>query len=166
MNCTVSPIHDSALAPAALLEIVQLDRLLRITREERRLVQHMATRAMVRGVAHEIKNPLGGLRGAAQLLESELEKLRDSLTTANDAFNTVQGSYYKLGSDVARVEQAIKHHRESRQQQQQELQRAEETLGEVESHIRLDTERLAELAADLENIGPECNDARGRVEWR
>lgn len=74
VNCTVSPILDSALAPAALLEIVQLDRLLRITREERRLVQHMATRAMVRGVAHEIKNPLGGLRGAAQLLESELEK--------------------------------------------------------------------------------------------
>ncbi len=74
VNCTVSPILDSALAPAALLEIVQLDRLLRITREERRLVQHMVTRDMVRGVAHEIKNPLGGLRGAAQLLQSELDK--------------------------------------------------------------------------------------------
>lgn len=74
VNCTVSPILDSALAPAALLEIVQLDRLLRITREERRLVQHMVSRDMVRGVAHEIKNPLGGLRGAAQLLQSELEK--------------------------------------------------------------------------------------------
>ncbi len=72
VNCTVSPILDSALAPAALLEIVQLDRLLRITREERRLVQHMVSRDMVRGVAHEIKNPLGGLRGAAQLLQSEL----------------------------------------------------------------------------------------------
>ena len=36
------------------------------------MAQHQAARAVVRGLAHEIKNPLGGLRGAAQLLEREL----------------------------------------------------------------------------------------------
>ena len=96
-------------------------------------------------------------------IESELETLRQNLTEANDAFNTVQGRYYKLGSDVARVEQAIQHHRESRQQQQQELSRAEETLAEVETHIRLDTERLAELSGNLEAIGPEYTAASERL---
>ncbi len=97
-------------------------------------------------------------------IESELEKLRDSLATANEAFNTVQGKYYKMGADVARVEQAIQHHRESRQQQQQELTRAEHTLGEVEEHIRLDTARLAELSASIETIGPEYSVAHSRLE--
>lgn len=56
-------------APASLLlEIQQVDRLLRIAREEALLATHAATRALIRGVAHEIKNPLGGIRGAAQLL--------------------------------------------------------------------------------------------------
>jgi two-component system nitrogen regulation sensor histidine kinase GlnL len=57
----------------------QQDRHLRISREEGLLAQGNATRALVRGLAHEIKNPLGGLRGAAQLLERELhnEELKE-----------------------------------------------------------------------------------------
>jgi chromosome segregation protein len=88
-------------------------------------------------------------------IEAELEKLRDSLTSANESFNTVQGQYYKLGADVARIEQAIQHNKESRQQQQEELSRAEQTLAEVEEHIRVDTTRLEELARDIEANGPE-----------
>ncbi|MDW3095906.1 MAG: nitrogen regulation protein NR(II) [Gammaproteobacteria bacterium] len=56
-----------------LVEIVILDRQLKILKESHLLKEHQATRSMLRGMAHEIKNPLGGLRGAAQLLESELE---------------------------------------------------------------------------------------------
>lgn len=55
-----------------LLEIQGRDRLLRIEREEELLERHITTRNLVRGMAHEIKNPLGGIRGAAQLLEREL----------------------------------------------------------------------------------------------
>ena len=88
-------------------------------------------------------------------IEAELEKLRDSLTGANESFNTVQGHYYKLGADVARIEQAIQHNKESRQQQQQELSRAEQTLAEVEEHIRVDSNRLEQLARDIETNGPE-----------
>lgn len=57
-----------------LLEFSGLDRHLRITREEHLAAQHAASRSLVRGLAHEIKNPLGGLRGAAQLLERELDE--------------------------------------------------------------------------------------------
>lgn len=55
-----------------LIEIQARDRLLRIEREEELLTRHATTRNLVRGLAHEIKNPLGGIRGAAQLLEREL----------------------------------------------------------------------------------------------
>ena len=96
--------------------------------------------------------------------EAELEKLRVSLTEANETFNTVQGHYYKLGADVARVEQAIQYNRDSRQQQQQELTRVQQTLGEVEDHIKLDSTRLEELARDLEDVEPELATGRERTE--
>ncbi len=68
VDCIVTPSGREDL----LLEIMQVDRHLRIAHEEHLLVQQQAARELLRGMAHEIKNPLGGLRGAAQLLESEL----------------------------------------------------------------------------------------------
>jgi two-component system nitrogen regulation sensor histidine kinase GlnL len=55
-----------------ILEIHTIDRQLRISREERLISSQQTTNALVKGLAHEIKNPLGGLRGAAQLLAREL----------------------------------------------------------------------------------------------
>lgn len=72
VNCTVLPIYHAESTEALLMELHQVDRQIRITREEHLLSQHQATQALLRGLAHEIKNPLGGLRGAAQLLEREL----------------------------------------------------------------------------------------------
>ncbi|NKN32640.1 nitrogen regulation protein NR(II) [Marichromatium bheemlicum] len=72
VNCTVQPMHHCGADEGVLVELYQVDRQLRITREEHLLTQHRATQALIRGLAHEIKNPLGGLRGAAQLLEQEL----------------------------------------------------------------------------------------------
>ncbi|HQU14571.1 MAG TPA: nitrogen regulation protein NR(II) [Gammaproteobacteria bacterium] len=72
VDCTVTPILEADSSPAVVLELLQVDRHLRITREENLIAQSQVTRALIRGLAHEIKNPLGGLRGAAQLLEREL----------------------------------------------------------------------------------------------
>lgn len=55
-----------------VIEVQHLDRLLRISREEATTAAQETTRNLVRGMAHEIKNPLGGIRGAAQLLAREL----------------------------------------------------------------------------------------------
>ncbi len=70
VTCTVTPVNttDAAL----LLEFQQMDQQLRIAREERMLIQQQANSELLRNLAHEIRNPLGGLRGAAQLLEHEL----------------------------------------------------------------------------------------------
>jgi two-component system nitrogen regulation sensor histidine kinase GlnL len=67
----VSPLHDIA-GLAFLVELQPVERMLRINREENLLSAEQTTRTVVRGLAHEIKNPLGGIRGAAQLLEREL----------------------------------------------------------------------------------------------
>jgi two-component system nitrogen regulation sensor histidine kinase GlnL len=72
VNCTVLPLHQFEKGVELLVELHQVDRQLRISREEHLISQHQATQALIRGLAHEIKNPLGGLRGAAQLLEQEL----------------------------------------------------------------------------------------------
>lgn len=73
VDCTLIPTVDDDGNPITIVELQQIDRHLRIRREERLLTQQALTRDVVRGLAHEIKNPLGGLRGAAQLLEGELD---------------------------------------------------------------------------------------------
>jgi len=78
VDCTVIPLRQGHRVNELLVEIQQVDRQLRISREEQILARNEASRALVRGLAHEIKNPLGGLRGAAQLLERELQD--ESLT--------------------------------------------------------------------------------------
>jgi two-component system nitrogen regulation sensor histidine kinase GlnL len=75
VDYTVSPIFDCE-PPELLIEIQPLDRLLRINRDDHHASVQETTRKLVRGLAHEIKNPLGGIRGAAQLLERELQTER------------------------------------------------------------------------------------------
>ncbi|MHB1607482.1 MAG: nitrogen regulation protein NR(II) [Acidiferrobacter thiooxydans] len=71
----ILPSSESGVQEAALLfELNQVDRLRRLAHEEELVDHHLAQRAVVRGLAHEIKNPLGGLRGAAQLLERKLSE--------------------------------------------------------------------------------------------
>ena len=72
VNCTFTPITDDAGHPLVLVELRQINHHLRIEQEERLITQQQATHELLRGLAHEIKNPLGGLRGAAQLLEREI----------------------------------------------------------------------------------------------
>jgi two-component system nitrogen regulation sensor histidine kinase GlnL len=62
-----------------MLELQELDRSYNITRKEMLISNHETTLGLVRGLGHEIKNPLGGIRGAAQLLAEELtdKELKD-----------------------------------------------------------------------------------------
>lgn len=71
VNVSLTPILDD-LSPSVLVQVQQVDRHLRISMEEQLLAQQNAAKMLLRGLAHEIKNPLGGLRGAAQLLDQEL----------------------------------------------------------------------------------------------
>jgi two-component system nitrogen regulation sensor histidine kinase GlnL len=70
VDCTVTPLLLGG-KPGLLVELAPQDRHLRISRDEQLTAQFDASRELIRGLAHEIKNPLGGIRGAAQLLERE-----------------------------------------------------------------------------------------------
>lgn len=71
VDYTVTPFSQDS-GDYLLIEFQQMDRLLRISREESILATHDTSKQLVRGLAHEVKNPLGGIRGAAQLLAAEL----------------------------------------------------------------------------------------------
>ncbi len=72
VDLTVTPLTECD-GPILLLELLPVDRMLRMNRETQQQRVQETTRELVRGLAHEIKNPLGGLRGAAQLLERAME---------------------------------------------------------------------------------------------
>ena len=72
VDISATPLPDKCL----LLEMQSMDRMMRISREESLLSSQQTSRHLARGLAHEIKNPLGGIRGAAQLLARELPEQR------------------------------------------------------------------------------------------
>ncbi len=77
VSCTIT-VHENA-PWMLMLELRPADQRLRIARQENIRAQQEASRELLRHLAHEVKNPLGGIRGAAQLLEHELphESLRE-----------------------------------------------------------------------------------------
>lgn len=70
IDCRVGPLVDDDAT--ILVEMTDVSRRAKISRENALLIQHGAGRQMIRQLAHEIKNPLGGIRGAAQLLARQL----------------------------------------------------------------------------------------------
>ena len=72
VDCTVSPLEWPLDSPCIIVELNQVDQLALITRDTTLQERQDAFRQVARALAHEIKNPLGGIRGAAQLLDGEL----------------------------------------------------------------------------------------------
>ena len=68
LDYSIEPLSDTEL----LVELRPQDRFLRIDHDERQVSLQETTRKLARGLAHEVKNPLGGIRGAAQLLARQL----------------------------------------------------------------------------------------------
>jgi two-component system, NtrC family, nitrogen regulation sensor histidine kinase GlnL len=73
LDCALATSEGAGDQRELLLEMADASRRLRIDREKALLAQLEASRSMVRQLAHELRNPLGGIRGAAQLLERQLE---------------------------------------------------------------------------------------------
>ena len=77
VDCTISAWSNGSNKPAGVVLVVTSnERQQRIQAEENRMLENQIRTAFMRGLAHEVKNPLGGIRGAAQLLERELPDIR------------------------------------------------------------------------------------------
>ncbi len=73
VGCVVTPFISEDNEKYMIVELIDANSFTRVMREETSSIVHDAARKSLKGIAHEIKNPLGGLRGAAQLLERELQ---------------------------------------------------------------------------------------------
>src|SRR5690554_138337 len=73
LDYTATPLSETEQQGQQLLvELLPQDRVLHLSRQASLLTANQVTRALVQGMAHEVKNPLGGIRGAAQLLAQQL----------------------------------------------------------------------------------------------
>ena len=111
----------------------------------------------------ELEVDLERRRAEQRRLEAQIEADRDAHAEASDAFNAVQGRYYSVGAEIARLEQAIRFADENRSRQETELARVREELAAAEGHRERDTARMAELSADLERDEPALAEVGERL---
>ena len=111
LSVTVSPLDEAE--GAAVIELHPAAGSVRIARDEQVMAQTQASQALLRQLAHEIRNPLGGIRGAAQLLEAELESsdLREYTQVIIQETSRLQGLLDRLLTPAKRpVVQAVNVH--------------------------------------------------------
>ena len=87
--------------------------------------------------------------------DTTIEKCRTQHAEFSDKFNEVQGRFYAIGADIARVEQSIKHAEERNRQLQADIERTERESNEAQDRLRLDTEKAEQWQEELLEIEPE-----------
>ncbi len=92
-------------------------------------------------------------------IEAGIEESREMHIDANDSFNTVQGDFYRVGAEIARVEQAITHAKEKNQQHKDDLEQAEHSFENINTHLQQDNEKLDSLKSQLLEVEPEFEQA-------
>ncbi|MBS7660803.1 chromosome segregation protein SMC [Pseudomonas lalucatii] len=87
--------------------------------------------------------------------DASIERLRDGHHELSERFSLVQGRFYSVGGDIARVEQSIQHGQQRLRQLQDDLREAERARQETESHLGHDRTLLATLGEELAMLEPE-----------
>jgi len=141
--------------------------------DERRLTDELAAlqwRDLDRGIERqdrvigEAEVQLEADLASLRRLEAEIESQRGRHAEASDAFNTVQGRWYAVGSEIARLEQALQFAAETRQRQERELGSVRRELDEAIGQQRRDQDRQLELETELERDAPLLEEGRERLE--
>lgn len=137
--------------------------------EERRLraellaLKYHALNEALQAVGHELAERATLLEAEIarqREAEREMETLRAAHAEGSDALNEIQGRFYALGSDIARIEQQIHHRRELREKQSHELTRSRDAAQELLDGITQDREKLEVIASRLAELEPAMEDAR------
>jgi chromosome segregation protein len=103
----------------------------------------------------ELEVKLESVHAEHQQVDTAIELHRVNHTECSDEFNRVQASFYSLGSEVARIEQTIKHQRDRSEQLHTDLEQTRENLVQSESHLADDRSRLESWDAEIEMLEPE-----------
>jgi chromosome segregation protein len=110
----------------------------------------------------ERKTQLEAAIAEQRSLEATLEEKRVQQSERTDEFNVVQGRYYKVGSEIARLEQSIEHARELRERQETDLDQAILGAKEILGHIDQDQNEIKQLEMTLNELVPGLEQARNR----
>jgi chromosome segregation protein len=86
--------------------------------------------------------------------DTAIEKLRADFTQTSDAFNEIQANFYKIGGEVARLEQAIEHSQQRAQELDKDLQQTEHNFTEAEQHLNTDKQKATGWEAEQSELEP------------
>ena len=95
-------------------------------------------------------------------IEADIESARVEQSERTDEFNEVQGRFYKVGSEIARLEQTIEHAKELRERQEKDLEQAIQGAREIVEHIDKDEDEIAQLELTLNELVPGLEEARSQ----
>ena len=121
VDITLSPIAGKVESRCLLVELTMVDRLQAISRDESEWQAQATLKEIMKGVAHEVKNPLGGIRGAAQLLSGELanpnlQEYTDIIISEVDRLHTLVdrmlGPRERLESEPTNIHEVTEHVRQ------------------------------------------------------
>ena len=96
---------------------------------------------------------------AQRSAETSIEKLRVELADRNERFSLVQGSYYKVGAEIARLEQSLQHRKDLIQRQSEDLASTDQQVAEINVHVASDQVELEALERVLGELGPGLEQA-------
>ncbi len=96
--------------------------------------------------------------------ENRIETTREDYIKHTESFNEIQGKYYSLGSDIAKVEQTIQHQKGLKSRQQEELEQITEGLAAIIEQIEIDNQRAEDVAEKLCEIEPQLEESKFKDE--
>jgi len=94
-----------------------------------------------------------------QGLDTEIESSRQQHANNTESFNEVQGRYYQLGADIARIEEAIQFNRERVKQLELDLETVQQRTGETSRQLAMDQGQIAEIKSQFAALGPAVREA-------
>lgn len=175
VDYTATPLIRWAGKERLIVELIRIDQYLRLAREESLVDTHTAKRAVIRGLAHEIKNPLGGLRGAAQLLDRELpdRSYRDytriiihEADRLRKLVDRIMGSYQPIQAEPVNIHEVLEHVRKLVQVEHPDgltvCQDYDPSLPELEG----DREQLVQAVLNIVRNAVEATRGYGRIVLR
>ncbi|HHM05349.1 MAG TPA: chromosome segregation protein SMC [Gammaproteobacteria bacterium] len=110
----------------------------------------------IRALETRMEAETAGLRR----IEASLEEARVEHSEENERFNAAQAQVYEAGAEVARLEQAIAHVKQTRAQQQRELAESDQAWEELQNHLDDDRALVEQLGGELGGIGEQLSEAR------
>ena len=171
-STSFSSTSQAAASSSILIELNVINRISRFMKEKNQLERQQAFRLMMRGLAHEIKNPLGGIRGAAQLLDREIEEptqkeLTDILIKEADRLtrlvDRVMGSREQLKPQYVNIHEVLEHVVHLVSVKSEQAISVERFYDPALPEIKVDKEQLIQAVLNIVGNGIEAQAGKAGV---